>query len=142
METVKIFLSGSMTGLTYEEQIGWRNRLKEAIKYGDYDFEKTVSFFSPPDYYSPSTDNHTSEREAMEFDLYNLRTSDLVVVNLNNPNSIGTSMELILAKENRIPVIALNKDNKPLHPWIEECCTRICYSFRELVEHIVDFYLN
>lgn len=142
MEKVKIYLAGSMTGLPYEEQVGWRNRFKDAVKFGEYDLEKTPVFFSPPDYYSPSMANHLSEREVMEFELNVLRKSDLVVVNFTNPNSIGTAMELMLAKEHRIPVIGLNKDNKNLHPWLEECVTRMCYSFRELVEHVVQFYLK
>lgn len=142
MEKVKIYLAGGMTGLPYEEQVGWRNRFKDAVKFGEYDLEKTPIFFSPPDYYSPSLYNHVTEREVFEFELNVLRKSDLVVVNFNNPSSIGTAMELAIAKENKTPIIALNKDNIELHPWLEECCTRICYSFRELVEHVVQFYLK
>jgi hypothetical protein len=78
----------------------------------------------------------------MEFDLYNLRKSNLVVVNFNAPQSIGTAMELMVAKENKIPVIGLNKDETKLHPWLIECCTRICDSFREIVNHVVNFYLK
>lgn len=142
MENVRIYLSGGMSGLTIEEQIKWRNRFKDAIKFGEYDLEKKPIFFSPPDYYSPSTDAHKSEREAMEFELAQLRKSDLVVVNFNAPNSIGTAMELMVAKENKIPVIGLNKDSVELHPWLIECCTRVCDDFRELVTHVAEFYLK
>ena len=78
----------------------------------------------------------------MEFDLYNLRKSDIIIVNFNSPNSIGTAMELMLARELRKPVIGLNNDSINLHPWIAECVTRECSTFEELVEHIVEFYLN
>ena len=78
----------------------------------------------------------------MEYDLNALRKSDLVVVNFNAPNSLGTAMELILAKELHIPVIGLLKDNIALHPWLIECTTRMCDNMRELVDHVVNFYLK
>lgn len=143
MENVRIYLSGGMTGLNLQEQIGWRNRFKDAI---NIQFKNEISkkpiIFNPPNYYLPNTDYHKSEKEVMEFELAQLRKSDVVVVNFNKPDSIGTAMELILAKENRIPIIGLCNDEKYLHPWLIECCTRICNNFRELVEHIVNFYLN
>lgn len=143
METVKIYLSGAMSGLSFEEQSRWRKQIMNAIKFGDYDYEKKATFFDPTQYYNFEEKKHKSEREIMEFDLYNLRNSDLVIVNLGNngDKSIGTSMELILAKEMRIPVIAFGGD-KETHPWILETCTRMCYDIREAVSHIVEFYLN
>ena len=77
----------------------------------------------------------------MEFDLYELRKSDVVVVNYGNPQSIGTAMELMLAKEYNIPVIAINKDGYELHPWIKECITRECDSMKEAVEYLVNYFL-
>ena len=142
MENVRIYLSGGMSGLTLEEQLKWRNRFRDAIRFGESDLLKKPIFFSPPDYYSPSTDKHKSEREAMEFELANLRKSDLVVVNFNVPKSIGTAMEIMVAKENKIPVIGLCKDGIELHPWLIECCTRMCNDFKELVEYVVQFYLK
>ena len=82
------------------------------------------------------------KKEIMEFDLYNLRNSDLVIVNFNNPSSIGTAMELMLAKEYHIPVIAFGVKNQNIHSWLLETCTRVCDDIREVVEHVVDFYLN
>lgn len=145
METCRIYLSGAMSGLNLEEMTKWRTQFQNAIKYSDYrdsdDFEKKPLFFDPTRYYLPTENYHKSEREAMEFDLYNLKKSDLVVVNLNRLDSIGTNMELILAKEYNIPVIAYGVNGQELHPWVQECCTRICDSLREAVTHIIDFYL-
>lgn len=143
MENIRIYLSGGMTGLQISEQIGWRNRFRDAINIQFKDeISKKPIIFSPPNYYSPNTNYHKSEKEAMEYELAQLRKSDVVVVNFNKPDSIGTAMELILAKENKIPVIGLSSNEKNIHPWLVECCTRICNNFRELVEHIVNFYLN
>ena len=142
METVKIYLAGGMTGLSLEEQMKWRKRFVDALTIQFEGTRKKPEIFNPPKYYSPSTYAHKSEKEVMEFELAQLRKSDVIVVNFNVPQSIGTAMELIVAKENKIPVIGLNESLFMLHPWLEECCTRICDNFRELVEHIVDFYLS
>lgn len=140
MESVHIYLSGGMSGLSLAEQIHWRNQIKDALKY-QFQPVKTPIVFSPPDYYSVFENNHTCEREAMEFDLAQLRKSDVVVVNFNNPHSIGTAMELAIAKELRIPVIGFNA-NPDLHPWLLECCTRVCSGLKGAVEHLVQFYLS
>lgn len=142
MDSVQIYLSGAMSGISLEEQTRWRKQIQDAIKYGDYDCFYKPIFFDPTQRYSVFEQEHKSEREAFEYDLNALRKSDLVIVNFNNPNSIGTAMELILAKEHLIPVIGLNKDKAELHPWLKECCTRICDDMRELVDYVVEFYLK
>lgn len=142
METVKIYLCGGMSGLTLDEQLKWRNNIQDAIKFSDFDLSKKPIFFNPPNYFSPSTNEHKSEGEAMEFDLNNLRKSDLVIVNFNVPDSIGSAMELMLAKELHIPVVGLNKENYKLHPWLPKCCIRICDTMDELINYIQKFYLN
>lgn len=142
MENLKIYLSGGMSNLTFDEQFKWRNQIKEAILFGDYDYEKKPIFFNPVDYYNFEEVKHKSEKEAMNFDLNALRKSDLVIVNYNNPASIGTAMEIMLAYELRIPIIGLNKENKVIHPWLVESTDRMCDSIREVVEHVVNFFLN
>lgn len=142
METVKIYLSGGMGSLSFEEQSKWRNQVINAIKYGDYDYEKKPVFFNPVDYYNFEEQRYRTEREVMEFDLNALRNSNLVIVNFNDPNSLGTCAELAIAYETKIPVIGINKDNKNLHPWLVEFTTRMCDDIREAVEHVVEFYLN
>lgn len=141
METVKIYLSGAMSGISFEEQSKWRNNIMDEIRY-NRECEKKCLFFNPVNYYNYNEQNHKSEKEVMEFDLYNLRNSNLVVVNLNNASSIGTAMELMLAKERNIPVIAFGVGEQFVHPWVLESCTRICDNLRDTVDHVVNFYLN
>ena len=140
METVRIFLSGGMTGLTFEEQSKWRTDIISIIKHG-YDCEKKPIFFNPVEYCGFQEIYCKDEREIMEYDLYNLRKSDLVILNLNAPNSIGAAMEVMLAKEYRIPVIAFGA-NQRIHPWILECCNKVCNNLEALVSHVVNLYLN
>ena len=138
MEKVKIYLSGAMTGMLIEEQKIWRSNIVNAVKFGDYSYDKKPIFFNPVEYYNFEEENYSSEKEIMEFDLYNLRKSDVVIVNFNNPSSIGTAMELILAKERHIPIIAFGVKNQNIHPWLLECCTKICDNIR-IKTHIIMF---
>lgn len=142
MEKCRIYLSGGMGNISFEERSKWRKQVMDAIKYGDYDYEKKAIFFNPVDFYDFEERVQKTELEVMEYDLYNLRHSDLVIVNFNDAKSIGTAMELMLAKELHIPIIGLNKDKKELHPWLECSCNRMCDDMTELVSHIVQFYLN
>lgn len=142
METVKIYLSGSMSGVSFDEQSKWRKQIIEAIKFGDYDYEKKPIFFNPVDYFNFEETKHKSEREVMEFDLNGVRNSDLIIVNFNDPKSLGTCAELAIAYEMKIPIIGINKNGIELHPWLECFCNRMCSDIREAVEYVVEFYLN
>lgn len=142
MKTCCVYLAGGMQNLSFEEQTRWRNQVKDAILFGGYDYDFKPIFINPVNYYNFEEPSHKSEKEVMEFDLHKVRTSDIVVVNFNDPQSLGTAMELAIAFENRVPVIGLNKDGFDLHPWLVECCSRICDDMYELVEYIVEYYLN
>lgn len=141
MEIVKIYLSGGMGNLSFEEQSKWRQQIQDAIKF-NYECEKKPIFFNPVQYFNFEEKRHESELEIMNFDLNALRKSDLIVVNFNNPSSIGTAMEMMLGYEMRIPILGLNKDNKEIHPWLECCCDRIFDNMKDLVKYTVDFYLS
>lgn len=145
MRDFNIYLSGGMTGLSEQDASNWRKIIREAIELGDYsfyDYIKHPRFFDPTSYYCIANPTHKSEREVFEFDLASLRKSDLVIVNFNAPQSIGTAMELVLAKELNIPVIGINPNCYVLHPWLLECVTRMCDSWQELFEHVAEYYLS
>lgn len=142
METVKIYLSGAMGSVSFEEQSKWRQQITNEILYGDHHCEKKPIFFNPVNYFNFEEVRYKSEREVMEFDLNGLRNSDLVVVNFNDPSSLGTCAELAIAYEKKMPIIGINKDGIELHPWLECFCNRMCTSLREAAEYIIEFYLN
>ena len=143
MENIYIYLAGGMSGLTIEEQVKWRNNFKNIFKYNDIEIIRKPIIFSPPDYYSfSSTHDNVSEKEIMEFDLYNLRNSDIVVVNFNAPQSLGTAMEIAIAHEYRIPIIGLNEENHELHPLIIKFTIKIFNTFIELANYNTDYYFR
>lgn len=141
METVKIYLSGGMSSLSFEEQSLWRQKIIDAIQH-NYECTKKPLFFNPVNYYNFEDVRYKSQREVIEFDLNALRNSDLVIVNFNNPESLGTCAELAIAYNMKIPIVGINKDDKVLHPWLCEFTTRMCSTLKEAVEYVVDFYLN
>lgn len=145
MEIVKIYLAGAMSGLTLKEQLEWRKEFISLVQksYGYINPRKIARFFNPPEYYNYENKLHKSEREVFEFDLYNLRQSDIVVVNFNNPNSIGTAMELMYAKQLGKPVVGISTGSgNNLHPWLIECTTRMCTSLKEATQYVEDFFIN
>ena len=141
MEKVKIYLSGGMGSLSLEEQSKWRHQVMDAIKF-NYECEKKVDFFNPVNYYNFEEVRYKTHKEVMNFDLNALRNSDLVIVNFNDPSSLGTCAELAIAYDMKKPIIGINKDGKELHPWLECFCDRMCGSIKEAVEYVVAFYLN
>lgn len=142
MRDIQVYLAGGMSGLSFEEQIAWRDHIgNKIIAFAIGNINNRVRVFNPCDYYNLEEKSHKLEREPFEFDIFNLKRSDFVIANLNKQDSIGTCMELAIAKDNGIPVIGLYTGNEELHPWISECCIRICTSMRELEQYVCEYYL-
>ena len=99
-----------MGSVSFEEQSRWRQQIQDAIRY-NYECEKKAIFFNPVQYFNFEEVKHKSEREVMEFDLNGLRSSDLVLVNFNDPSSLGTCAELAIAYEMKLPIVGINKDS-------------------------------
>lgn len=160
----KIYLSGAMSGLTQEEQTAWRNNMENKIKMSSayYGCSKTPVFFNPPDWYNfeeceqlNEKEQQLYQKEAMFYDIHNLRNSDLMVVCLDHVNtSIGTAMEIAIAKELKIPVIGFFNDYseltneqleeklKKVHPWIVNSLDKFCRSAEDAYMYVIEFFLN
>lgn len=136
-DKLKIFLSGGMTGLTEEEASKWRTSFKLNNAVQD---DSPFIFIDPTYYYFPT--NKTTqeyEKEAMNYDLYLVKHSDLIIVNFNSLSSIGTAQELMLAHTLGKPIIGMIPEDKyeQLHPWYKEECMKIFkYKSNELEETI------
>lgn len=142
----KLYLAGSITGLLdkFEECEIWRHDVKEL-------FEEISKWkvFNPVehlewDYTSKVPKLCEGKDGGMSFDLYNLRHSDVVMVDLRFP-SIGTNMELGIAYELKIPIIgfidkSINKEE--IHPWIKNCCLEICDDLDDAKLYFVDHFIN
>ena len=131
-----IYLAGGMTGITYEESNKWRKKIDDGLSDG-------FKIINPNDYYNPNTSGKLTEKEEREvrnFDLNLLKKCNLVIVNFNVPESIGTAQELAIAYENNIPVIGLKENDVHIHPWLRECCEVIFTDVNELIEYVTNYY--
>ena len=130
------YLSGGMTNLSVEESNGWREQLENYFSESYH-----INLFNPNNHWKIG-DPDVDEREAMEYDLHRLRHSDLVIVNFNDPKSIGVAAELGIAYELRIPIIGLHLDgnNFDLHPWQVYMCQKIFSDIGDLYDYIMKHY--
>lgn len=127
----------------FEESNAWRVELRNQLENICCNYR--VKVINPNDYYSFLDDStYDSQREIMEFDLGRVRNSDLVIVNFNDPNSIGTACELSVAYEKRIPVIGFceSGEGKELHPWLKNMCNKIFADWEDLILYILNYYLD
>lgn len=143
MHIKTIYLCGSITGLSLKEAREWRIRIKNKIQNSAKDIGIPIKVFDPCTYYNYETTDYDSEHEVRQFELHMLKKSDLVIVNLANfSKSIGSSQELAIADEYRIPVIALNEEKQELHPWIEDCIWKSFDDENKMIEYITYYYLQ
>lgn len=139
-----IYLSGSITGLKSKDEVLYRHQMKEKLedKKQMYRYKYKVSVFNPVEYFNYLDEvMYQSEKQVMRYELNKLRTSDLVIVDFKNPNSLGTMAELAIAYELKKPIIGFNKDHNKLHPWQEEMCDVMFDKLTDLIDYIIEFYL-
>ncbi len=126
----KIYLVGAMEVYHGTDKAeNWRKDVKEYFKkYCD-----NIKIVSPTDYYAYGKNYHKTDKEVFRFDLHKVRTSDVVLVNLNDiRKSIGSCIEIYEAYKSDIPVIGFLDNELPIgemikliHPWIYCCVDRI-----------------
>lgn len=141
MKNFKIYLAGQMSGISFEDSDAWRKDVKHYFNAYKHHYDKLLTIINPNDYYSFKEKRHETEKEIIRFDLNMVRTSDLILVNLNG-NSIGTAMELMLAHELHKPIIGYKDDDKELHPWLEHVCDRVFKNLYDTIGYVEDYYLH
>lgn len=122
----RIYLSGAMQDIHKEESVQWRECVKEFLP----DFE----CFDPWEHFDFV--NQANEREVMEYDLWNLRQSDLVIVNFNFVRSLGTMSELAIAYDRRIPIVGFCDNANELHSWQKLFCMVVLNNLDEVIDYV------
>ena len=144
-KTIKVYLVGKMSGLTYEQMNNWRvllaNRLRVAAENTGY----KIVIINPVDFYNFEECKYQSEKEVEDFDLFHATSSDIVIVNLEGlSTSDGSKLELHDCNyHNHIPVIAFGERRlyEDLHPWTKNDITRVEENMQDVVNYIRDFYM-
>ena len=87
---------------------------------------------------------YESDREIMNYDLFKVRKSDLIIVNFNDPKSIGSASEMAVAYDKAIPIIGLceHGEEEELHPWLKCFCDRIFTDREELKIYTMNHYVG
>ena len=135
-----IYEAGAISNLSFEEYNIWRVNAKRLLNITS---DNQIHVINPVDFYNFNMNPNTyTEKEVKEYDLQMVKQSDLILVNLEHPNSIGTAMELFYASEVlHKPVIGFGiNENRPPHPWVELCIDKFCGTLQEAVDYIIDYY--
>ena len=113
-----VYLAGSMEMVSLEEAQGWRTKAELLLWANDV---KTLN---------PCRRVHDFEvrymKRIFELDLRDIQESDIILVNLNNPEVAkhGTAMEVFYASYVlRKPVVAFKADASKIHPFFESLVT-------------------
>lgn len=126
----------------FDEGNIWRVLCKKTLE--SYECDYKVKVINPQDYFNfiDEPPKYASQKEVMDFDLYKLRNSDLVIINFNDMHSLGSMAELAIAYDKRIPVIGLDIYGGDLHPWQTCMCQRIFDDIDDMLNYVKDFYLT
>ncbi len=139
-----VYLAGQMSGLTLEQMSQWRDEATDLL-------QENFTVINPVNYYNFEIDPNTyTNREVKKFDLEAVKRSDIILVNLEYPKSIGTAIEVHMAYDVwDKPVVAYGGKKEDLHPWlqdvhpwIQESLTKWCNTLDEAVDYINTFYLT
>ena len=144
-KTLKIYLIGKMSGLTFKQmndcRVALTNKLNLAAENAGYN----IVVINPVIYFNFEEKKYQSEKEIEEFDLFHATTSDIAIVNLEGlESSDGSKYEMHdCAYHKKIPVIAFGNRvfYEILHPWTKHDITRVEPNMEDVVDYIKDFYM-
>ena len=144
--TLQIYLGGKMSGLDYKTMSMWRREVATQLFITSSYFHNTkLCIIDPVTFFNFEEKRHQTELEVMKFDLAKVKSSDILIVNLDGLNtSIGTCIECYEAYKKEIPVLAFGSEElySNLHPWIQCCITRHDKTYLDTVQYIKDFYMT
>ena len=139
MTDFNIYLAGACKNLDWNTQNIWRDVSKEKLERVECNYHVYVS--NPNDYFNYIEERHKSQKQVKEFFLHKIRTSNLVLCNLNYSNSsVGTGQELQFARDNNVPIIGFG--NEEVYPWLVEDCQVVFDTLEEALKYISDYYLK
>ena len=144
MKRYKIYTAGRMSGLTYEQQMGWRSQIEKLIRDKS---DANIVFVHPPQYYNYEKHEHQTDAEVKIWDLSQVRDSDLVILNLENiAESSGTQYELGVVESmnsfgsKHIHLIGVGHPDTD-HPWIGLSLLRREDTLEDAAEYITNYLL-
>lgn len=151
MKDFKIYTCGKMNGLTLSQQMIWRKDIEYYIRSGYEDIHgrnSNITVINPPDYFNYDDASHKTEKEIFEWELGQVCSSDVVIVNLDGiSDSIGSHMEIgavlgaCISSGRNIKIVAIGEIPQNIHPWIELSWFRHEKDLKDAAKYIVDYLL-
>ena len=130
-----------MTGLDINYILSYTHDIIHKLQEHSKDMGVDFTIYNPADHFNDSSNNYESEYEVMDIDLYHLRSSDIVLVNLDGfDTSDGTKCEVWDSwKDSRI-ILGYNGTEENLHPWFLRCFTRCFITEEEAIDYIYEHF--
>lgn len=144
----KVYLAGPIADLSYREATDWRADVKKSLEaWGihalspmrNHEHLTTVQRLSKTEPQGGDILPTRTSKGIMSRDFYDVRTCDLVLVNLIGAQriSIGTTMEIAWAYQNRTPIVAaieVEKTNIHEHGMLNEAIDFRCRDLQEALD--------
>jgi hypothetical protein len=137
---VRVFLSGPIDGLAIAEAAGWRRHAAHRFAGA------SVAVYDPTEVITATPGYLPVPNEVVTNDRYNLRRSDVVLVNLELPATIATNDapfftigEMFLAHDLHVPIITVGKAFRG-RPGYEAIVTRSFDDLDDAISHIIATY--
>lgn len=147
----KIYTAGKMAGLSPCEQMEWRKKIETSVRHAAEIAgvpQAEIKFIHPPQFYQYGETYYQTEKEVKNWDLNQVRNSDIVIVNLDTvETSIGTHYELGMVDainsfgNKHIFVIGVGGKDISLHPWIEDTLHRREEKYEDAADYIANYLL-
>ena len=106
-----IYLAGHINSESYKWRNSWSNKLS---KLG-------YKIFNPELFKTDYTNQHDIDTTLVILDKEAIKNCNLVLVNLTHI-SVGTSMEIMWAHTNKVPVLVVSTDKKSINIWHKFHC--------------------
>lgn len=135
MGKFKVYLCGPINGCTDSQALDWRRMFTDILR-----INMSFTWVDPMkrDYRGKELDNY---REIVELDKRDIKKCSAMVVMYIQP-SVGTSMEVFIAWTIGIPVIVIDKSNKPISPWLKYHSTTVVKDEFEAVDKLEEWFLK
>ena len=136
MKKINIYLAGGMEGISYDDSCSWRVDIANKLHHWCH-------VFNPWDHVSDFKEFAMEDREAMDYDIYQLLHSDIMIMNINNKFSVGTNAEMGIAYTHKIPILSIHENTtEELHPWQKCMSTKIFKNIDDVVSYIAQHYVD
>lgn len=131
----KVYLAGSCRNVPVEQRNSWRNYIEEMlVNYTD------LSVFNPNRHFSYEKNNVNNEKLVMDyFTLFNLKNTDVVVLNLNDSAvSVGTGIEIGYALALNKFIIGFGSNN--VYEYLRDKCSVVFDDVDKIVDFLIEHF--